>query len=67
MGSKVLQHTKMVTKYKIWYIEAEKRLQSEKSLLFLFKRGIVILTVWDYNMLKKLTERTKILILFFKL
>lgn len=52
MWEAVLQHPK-VTKYEIWYIEAEKRLQSEKSLLFLFKRGIVILRFWEYKNAEK--------------
>lgn len=37
-------------------LKQKDRLQSEKSLLFLFKTGIVALRVWDCKMLQNVTE-----------
>lgn len=51
-GSKVLQHTKKVTKCEIWYIEAERKAAFCKSALFLFKIEIAILRLWDCKRLK---------------
>lgn len=48
-------------------LKLKARLQSEKSLLFLFKTRTVILKVWDCKMLKNATEVTEIMMVFFKL
>lgn len=45
-------------------LKLKARLQSEKSLLFLFKTRTVILKVWDCKTLKNVTEVTEIMIFF---
>lgn len=47
-------------------LKLKARLQSEKSLLFLFKTRTVILKVWDCKMLKNATEVTEIMMVFFQ-
>lgn len=48
-------------------LKLKARLQSEKSLLFLFKTRTVILKVWDCKTLKNVTEVTELMMFFFKL